>query len=87
MQTNSHILRTAFQAVVVRLYVGIQEYIVVDTAFFHAFDHGFGAEVCQEGVVELDVAYIPSYGSGRCHSCMRGREGKKGREDVRHPAA
>ena len=66
MQTDSHILRTAFQAVIVRLYVGIQECIVVDPAFFHAFDHGFGAEVCEEGVVELDVAYIPSHESGCC---------------------
>ena len=66
MQTDSHILRTALQAVVVRLDVGIQECIVVDPAFFHAFDHGFGAEVCEEGVVELDVTYISSYESSCC---------------------
>ena len=58
METDCHVRRMAFQALVVRMNVGVQQSLMVDAELLHSCDHGLRAEVCQKGIVELYVTCL-----------------------------
>lgn len=55
VETNDHVSWTILQTVIVCLDIEVQESLMVDTSLLHPFNHGLGAEIRQQRVVELNV--------------------------------
>lgn len=84
VQTRVHVLRLTLQTVLVGLDVGREDFLMVNSFLLHASDHRFGAEVGEERVVELDVAYIRRT---RKHWWSVNHDNHRGRQERRHTAA
>ena len=54
--SGTHVRGLSAQAVVVNVNVELQQAVGIDTLFFHASKHLLAAEVCEQGIVELNVA-------------------------------
>jgi hypothetical protein len=57
VETNRHVTGTALETLVIGSNILVKESRVINLALLHARNHGFGAEVSQQGVIELDVTF------------------------------
>ena len=57
VKAHCHVLRTVLQTFVVSSNVCIQQLFMINALFFHPFNHGLGAKIGKEGIVELNITY------------------------------